>query len=621
MHTDTRTERDTPPHGAPVTGALGTGAPGSGESRGPDPASARWQAPGVEPGDTAARPPTADPGHAAAPGPGEARGLGDAPGLGEASGPGGGAAPGLVGTLESLLETMQHTLGIAPWSLSETDIGHALGQAQQLRALADTLTAVLAGEADTRGLGTTQGLSRPDWLRTVAPHLDPATAPALARVAAAMHPGEPRWAALATGVRTGRVSTSQAALILRFHDDLARVADPEHLRDITTAMTDSCDVLSVRELGRLAAHARASLKPPAELDADDTGMRLGRALTRIRSTTAYTEYRLRLDPEGAAILDAAIDPLARPRPDHHCTQPTTARTPTSTASAHSADSADNADSTDGAPRDTSTPRDTGTAGEPGPGDGRTGHAFARQFGDGSGGGTGDGSGTVSGTSSRDGSGSGSGSDSGPGSGHAPAGHGPGQGDPRTASTRRADALLELIGRAVAAPPRRHPHPPHPAGHHHHPASPTRPTPRRRDLRQRRHPVPRHRPPPRLRSRDHPHHPRRTLGNPGPGPHRTPLHPRPTPRPGPPRPRLLLPRLHHPTPMDRSPPHHPLGRWRPHQPDQRRPPLRPPPHPRAPTQPHRHHHPNQRHLAPIAAPPHTPLIAGGAPGTPNGMPTP
>ncbi|MGW5240368.1 hypothetical protein ACWEOW_15675, partial [Monashia sp. NPDC004114] len=114
MHTGTPTQRDTTPHGAPVTGALVTGARGSGESGGPETASGRWQAPG--------------PCHASDPGDAAGRDRGD--------------PAGLVGTLGSLLATMQHALGVSPWSLSETDIGQALGQAQQLRALADTLTAV-----------------------------------------------------------------------------------------------------------------------------------------------------------------------------------------------------------------------------------------------------------------------------------------------------------------------------------------------------------------------------------------------------------------------------------------------------------------------------------------------
>jgi len=116
-------------------------------------------------------------------------------------------------------------------------------------------------------------------------------------------------------VRAGAASLGQAASILRFHDDVARVGDPEHVDAIVEAMVDACDVLTVRELNRLAAHGRASLKPPAELAAEDAGLRAGRSFSKVGTTAGFTEYRLRLDPEGAAVLDAAIDPLARPRPD------------------------------------------------------------------------------------------------------------------------------------------------------------------------------------------------------------------------------------------------------------------------------------------------------------------
>jgi hypothetical protein len=44
-------------------------------------------------------------------------------------------------------------------------------------------------------------------------------------------------------------------------------------------------------------------------------MRAGRSLRRVGSCAGHVDFLLRLDPEGAAILEAAIDPLARPRPD------------------------------------------------------------------------------------------------------------------------------------------------------------------------------------------------------------------------------------------------------------------------------------------------------------------
>jgi hypothetical protein len=310
-----------------------------------------------------------------------------ADGFGAAAGAGQEGQEGLVGLLGSLLQTLTGTVDHPTWSLPETHIGPALALAQQIRAAADTLTLVLAAEADTRGLGTDQALSRPDWLRTAAPQLEPAAAPTLARIATAMN--QPRWHALSTGITTGTITPAQAGLILRFHDDLARIADPDHLEAITTAMLHACPALSLRELGRLATHARATLKPPTELEATDTGLRHGRALTRLRATTAgYTEYRLRLDPEGAAILEAAIDPLARPRPDH----------------CHPAHDAHDADPGD-------------------PPDRERNGAFD--------------------VPDRDGTGERANRDADPDRDW--------ERDPRTPATRRADALLELIGRAVAAP--------------------------------------------------------------------------------------------------------------------------------------------------------------------------
>ncbi|HET7399167.1 MAG TPA: DUF222 domain-containing protein [Intrasporangium sp.] len=199
------------------------------------------------------------------------------------------------------------------WSLPEGAVGEVIAQAQVLREMAHSLTAVLAGEADGRGLGSEDGLSRPDWVRSHAPGLDGGQASTVTKVGAAM--SEPRWARLAEKVRDGRVTVAQAAVLVRFHEDVQTIADPEQLAGIVEAMVDTVEVFTVRELTRLTDHARTSLKPPRELDAQDAGRRLGRAFSRVGRSAGMSEYRLRLDPEGAAIIDAAIDPLSRPRPD------------------------------------------------------------------------------------------------------------------------------------------------------------------------------------------------------------------------------------------------------------------------------------------------------------------
>ncbi|GAA6527541.1 DUF222 domain-containing protein [Intrasporangium sp. DVR] len=221
-------------------------------------------------------------------------------------------AEGLVGALDLAADLVQRLAsGFPTWSLPEADVSAGVAAAQRLSQVSQTLTAVLAREADSRSLGAEHGLSRVDWLKAQAPTLEGGAA--LALLGAAMN--EPRWAPLSEKVQTGQVTVAAAAVVLRLHKDVVRIADREQLDAIIDVIVDNIEHLSVKELGRVAAQARAALKPPSELEREDAGRRLGRALSRIGSTAGYTEYRLRLDPEGSAVLDAAIDPLARPRPD------------------------------------------------------------------------------------------------------------------------------------------------------------------------------------------------------------------------------------------------------------------------------------------------------------------
>jgi hypothetical protein len=223
-------------------------------------------------------------------------------------------AESLVEVLRSMADTLRVLARDFPtWSLPEGEVGEVIGQAQAVRVLSQTLTAVLAREASSRGLGSEDGLSAADWVRSYATGLEGAEAAAVARVGAAMN--EPRWARLAERVAAAEVPVAHAGAIVRFHDDVARIADPGHLAGVVDSMVEACDVLTGRELGRVIAHARATLTPPAELEAQEAGLRAGRAFSKVGTSAGLTTYRLRLDGEGAAIIDAAIDRLARPRPE------------------------------------------------------------------------------------------------------------------------------------------------------------------------------------------------------------------------------------------------------------------------------------------------------------------
>lgn len=199
------------------------------------------------------------------------------------------------------------------WQLPEAAVGQSIAQAQEIRELAQTLSAVLVAEAQGRGLGSDLGLSRTDWVRAQADRLDVSGAAALTTLAEAL--GQPKWSDLAERVRAGAMSVAKAARIVRFERDMVLVADAEHLDDVVASLVEHAAMLDDRQLTRLLAHARATLRPPSEQDRLDEAQRAARLLSRRGTSAGMIEYHLRLDAEGAALLDAAIDPLARPRPD------------------------------------------------------------------------------------------------------------------------------------------------------------------------------------------------------------------------------------------------------------------------------------------------------------------
>lgn len=223
-------------------------------------------------------------------------------------------ATGLVGVLEQATEALRGLAQDFPtWSLSESDVAAGIRCAQRLGRLSQALTAVLAREADSRALGAEDGLSRTDWLKAQAGQLEGGYAAAVALVGAAMR--EERWARLAELVCTGEASVPAAAAVLRFHQDVARLADPQQLHDIVESLVEALPHLGMKELNRLVSLARAALKPPKDLEDEAERGRLGRMFSKVGRVAGLAEYRLRVDAEGEALIDAAIDPLAKPRPD------------------------------------------------------------------------------------------------------------------------------------------------------------------------------------------------------------------------------------------------------------------------------------------------------------------
>src|SRR5699024_6495352 len=70
--------------------------------------------------------------------------------------------------------------------------------------------------------------------------------------------------------------------------------------------------LTEKELATAITLASRLLKPVRDLDDEDRRARKGRSLTKGPGPAGLATYKLTLDPDGCAILDAAVDALAEP---------------------------------------------------------------------------------------------------------------------------------------------------------------------------------------------------------------------------------------------------------------------------------------------------------------------
>ena len=225
--------------------------------------------------------------------------------------------PGLPARLASMAAELRLIARNYPLhALAPAGVGDAIEHAQAIREMAHSLTALLAAQVEARDLATATGLSRNDWVTAHAPTLAGGPSAAVTAVGAAVAGVDSeRWKQLRRKVVHGETTVDRAAIIVRFHNDVVRVADREQLDAIVDSLVEHSDVLGTKELRQLVSQARVALKPPKDREDEEARLRAGRMLTKIGRVAGLVEYRLRLDPEGAAILDAAIDPLARPRPD------------------------------------------------------------------------------------------------------------------------------------------------------------------------------------------------------------------------------------------------------------------------------------------------------------------
>ena len=240
------------------------------------------------------------------------------------------AVPRALALLRAAVEEVDKA-GLEPtWMLGDADLGEALSLVGRLRATSERFEVATVTEALARGVPTAQGWGTHDWVTA----RESAEAPVppvahVARVCRVAHASvraragsapEADAGAVAAAYASGSLSLTKADQLVRFSDDVRRVADPDQLEaDLNLLISSAEDApgrpgLTERQLTVAIEYAGRLLRPARDLERVEEVLRRGRSLTKRRGPAGLAEYILRLDPEGAATVDAAVAALSAPVP-------------------------------------------------------------------------------------------------------------------------------------------------------------------------------------------------------------------------------------------------------------------------------------------------------------------
>lgn len=261
-----------------------------------------------------------------------------------------GLAPGLRDALRSL------TVGALGegdlWRLGDGEVTDALAVVGQARQLLESAEVALVREGVGRGLPQESSWSVHDWVGTVEGRHAPtppvrhtAQVVRVARAGLTAAPSDPvdgegegeaqglvGVAAVRAAVAEGDLPLGKADQLVRFHDQVAPVADPDLLEAdlqvlLAGARDDLVEVetgegrareivrrrgLSEKELAAAISRTARMLKPERDQDGEDRRAKAARSLTKSQGPCGMSTYRLVLDPEGAAVLDSALAALSGP---------------------------------------------------------------------------------------------------------------------------------------------------------------------------------------------------------------------------------------------------------------------------------------------------------------------
>ncbi|MGO4341457.1 DUF222 domain-containing protein [Pedococcus sp. 2YAF34] len=214
------------------------------------------------------------------------------------------------------------------WALRDEEVAQALTVLGDVAATVRAQMVLVLAEAKRRSLGSGDGWGPVDWARAMAPLLPMRDLLEADEVAGAVASDERRLDDVVEAVvaatsscpdeRSEALPVGKAAQIVRFHTSIRGLTDAESLADGTALLVDAArgaSGLSDQALARAIRHAGEVARPDRLVERDAELRRAHRSLVKGRGPVGMARYVLVLDEEGAAIVDAAVDALAKPRPD------------------------------------------------------------------------------------------------------------------------------------------------------------------------------------------------------------------------------------------------------------------------------------------------------------------
>jgi hypothetical protein len=213
------------------------------------------------------------------------------------------------------------------WALSDDEVAQAMTGLGHLAVSVDAHLVAVLGEAKRRGLGRGEGWGTLDWAHAMAPLVPMRDLRDLDAVADEVASDDGRLAEVVDAVAAGAdarpdrgevLPVGKAAQLVRFHHSIRGMADPGELEEVTGLLLRSArgaDGLVEKALATALRHAGQVMRPDRLVEHDADIRRAHRSLVKAPGPLGLSRYTLVLDEEGAAILDTAVDALAKPRPD------------------------------------------------------------------------------------------------------------------------------------------------------------------------------------------------------------------------------------------------------------------------------------------------------------------